>query len=355
MTGILSVAVAIASILLIGNALIVAHELGHYLAARAAGITAKRFVIGMGPVLWRRTDRRGTVWSFAALPVGGFVQFPGEQEADLAGGYAARPPLARMAIILAGPATNLALAFLIYAALFGAAGLPAILPIVSSIAPGSAAEQAGFREGDRIVAVDGQPVVTFEDMRPTLQAGAGRVLDIDIERGGEPMHLTPLLGSIEKDGQQVGYLGIWSRQSAVVPATPAATIAAAATETWRAMTDTVGGIYQALATGQGTENFTGVLGIAQLAGEAAQAGNRSIFILIAILSANLALMNMLPIPVLDGGAFLFCMAEWVRGRPASARLTEFATRSGIAAIAAVFMLSMLHDLAGFGLFRLFGR
>lgn len=355
MSPILSAVIAIAAILLIANLLIVAHELGHYVTARALGIMARCFIIGFGPILFRRTDRNGTHWSLAALPLGGFVEFRGEWNSGGIGGDAARSPLARMAIILAGPATNLALAFAVFAALFGIDGTPSVLPVASTVEPGSAAAQAGLRPGDRIEAVRGEPVATFEDMRPLLQASPGHVVAIEDHRGSTRMVLSPRPGMTVQDRRIVGYLGAWSSKSARVRLGALATIEAAATSTWHAITDTARGVARAVTTGRGTENFAGVLGITQLAGEAARAGDSSIFKLIAILSANLAQMNMLPIPVLDGGAFLFCLIERVRGRPVSSRITNFATHTGVAAIATIFMLSMLHDLAGFGLFRLLGR
>ena len=133
--------------------------------------------------------------------------------------------------------------------------------------------------------------------------------------------------------------------------TPAEALGVAAGQTWFALSDTVAGITHAVTTGHGTQNFAGVIGITQLAGQAAVAGDTSVIRLIAILSANLALMNLLPIPVLDGGALLFCAIEWARGRPLPSQLRDFATRTGIATILAMFLLSVLHDLSGLGLFQ----
>ena len=141
--------VSIAAVLLIGNILIVAHELGHYGTARLLGLNAKRFTIGIGPTLFRRRDARGTEWTLALLPAGGFVSFPGERDRSTRGSYAARSPLTRMAIIAAGPAVNLFLAFLVFAGLLAVQGKPELLPIVSNVVPHSSADGAGFRVGDR--------------------------------------------------------------------------------------------------------------------------------------------------------------------------------------------------------------
>ena len=347
MPPLLSAVVSLASVLIIGNLLILAHELGHYGAARALGVTARRFVIGFGPALAQHTDRRGTEWRLAPFPIGGYVTFPDEHDPSQQCGYAAQPPLARMAIIAAGPLTNLLVAFLVFAGLFAIQGRPAFLPITTDVVAHSAAEAAGFETGDRILTVQGEPVHVFDDIGPTLQASAGKTLRIEVSRSGHTVDLRPTLGSITLgDGRTVGFLGIQANKRTYVSVGFSDAVSTAASKTWGTITDTIHGISEAVTSGRGTQNFAGVLGIAQLAGQAAVAGGISILTLIAILSVNVALMNLLPIPVLDGGAFMFCGAEWLRGRPLSAKLQDFATRSGIAAMAALFMLSMMHDLAG---------
>ena len=180
-----------------------------------------------------------------------------------------------------------------------------------------------------------------------LQASAGKTLTFTVDRGVSTVDVSAALGSTTVDGQQVGFLGIQSTKRTYAHVSVPDAMAVAAGKTWHTITGIVG----AVTTGQGTQNVAGVLGITQLAGQAAIAGDTSIFTLIAILSANLALMNLLPIPVLDGGALVFCAIEWLRGRPASLRLQDFATRTGIAAMATLFFLSMLHDLSGFRLFQ----
>lgn len=351
MSSVLSAVVSIAAILLIGNLLIVAHELGHYGAARTVGVTARRFVIGVGPTLLQRVDRRGTEWTLSLLPFGGYVNFYGERGASSTCGYAAQSPFARMAIIAAGPITNLTLAFVVFASLLAIQGKPTFLPVATSVVQGSAADRAGFEPGDRIVAVDGIPIATLDDLRPALQPSAGRAVRLQVARGGKHLDLSARLSAVTQDGKSIGFLGIRSNEPTQISLGLIGTAGAAAAKTWGAITDTLDGVSEAVTTGRGTQNFTGLLGITQLAGQAAVAGDTSIFTLIAILSANLALMNLLPLPILDGGALLFCMVEWIRGRPASARLQDIATRVGVAAMATLFMLSMLHDLIGFGVMR----
>ena len=184
---------SVAAILMIGNVLIICHELGHYLAARANGLVAERFTIGVGPNLFRLKDHRGTVWSLSTLPVGGFVAFNGERDRSRAGGYAALRPTARMMIILAGPAANMLVAIGLYACILASRGETTLLPIASMIEAGSPAARAGLEQGDLIVSADGAPIATFADLGAFLQARPNQTVDLRIERQGAQLDLRPRL------------------------------------------------------------------------------------------------------------------------------------------------------------------
>jgi len=318
-----------------------------YLAARLLRVPASRVAIGFGPPIARAVDRRGTRWSLSLLPLGGYVSFQGENEQS----FAARPTLVRAAIIAAGPAANLVVAIAVFAIILTTSGEPAVLPFASSVAPGSAAERAGFQPGDRILAMDNTHVAVFEDMRPFLNAGAGQAFRFQVERNGKVLDLSARLDPKQDGHRMVGFLGIHSTVVTKVVLAPAAAIVRATGKTWETVRDTFTGITLAITRGQGTENFAGVVGIAQLAGDAAGQGAATFLALIAILSANLALMNLLPIPVLDGGALLFCLAEVVMRRPLPARVQAAATGLGVAALATMFMLITVHDLDGLGVLR----
>jgi regulator of sigma E protease len=332
--------------------LILSHELGHLAMARAAGITTRHFTVGFGLTFPRWTDRRGTVRTFAVLPLGSYVTFAGENDTSVEDGYAGRHPAVRMAVIAADPAANLLVAITIYAGILALSGQPTFLPVASSVLPGSAAAVAGFRPGDRVLAVDGQPVATFDQLRPILQRNPGERLSFHVDRDHRVVDLFARLGTKVEGNREVGFLTIWSTARIHRALLPGATLVAALTSTWHVVTDTLAGIAHAVSTGEGIGNFAGVpRSRAHLAGHAAVAGSTNLLTLMAVLSVNLALMNLLPIPVLDGGAFLFCCVEWIGGRPASPRVHDFATRLGAAAIATLFAVSTIHDLAGFGLFR----
>ncbi|MDB5404703.1 MAG: site-2 protease, Metallo peptidase family [Rhodopila sp.] len=351
MPDILSALRAAAAMLLVGNLLIVAHEMGHFLAARCAGVRVLRFTIGFGPVLARRIDARGTTWTLSLLPLGGYVGFEGEQDAARPGSYAGTSPLARMAIIAAGPAANVGVAIAVFALLLALFGAPGFLPIASTVVAGSAADRAGFHVGDRVLTMDGQRIKTFEDMRPGLKANPGKTIRFTIERDGKPLDLVARLGTLQADGKTIGLLGITSLVPFHQPLSPTQIASRAFGETWQAIADSVQGITKVVLHGEGGDNVAGVVGIAQLTGHVAQQGTGPFLALIAILSANLALMNLLPIPVLDGGALLFCAAELVLRRPLPARAQAFGTRAGVAVLASLFMVATLHDIAQTGLFR----
>ncbi|MCB8877424.1 M50 family metallopeptidase [Acidisoma silvae] len=342
---------SVAAILMIGNVLIICHELGHYLAARANGLVAERFTIGVGPNLFRLKDHRGTVWSLSTLPVGGFVAFAGERDRSRAGGYAALRPTARMMIILAGPAANMLVAIGLYACILAGRGETTLLPIATTIAAGSPAARAGLKQGDLIVAADGAPIVTFADLGAFLKARPDQTVDLRIDRQGAQLDLKPRLEARHSNDHDIGYLGIEAHTQGYRQLGLGQILLLAPARAWTVLSLTVTGIFSAVTTGQGAGQFTGMIGVAHLAGEAAASGPIQLLALTALLSVNLALMNLLPIPVLDGGAFLFCLFEWIAGRPASARVQELATRTGVAAIAGLFALSTFHDLAGFGLFQ----
>ena len=207
--------------------------------------------------------------------------------------------------------------------------------------PGSAAAKAGLEVGDRILAVNGTPVRSFAQLAPLLRDNPGRRIAIELSRDGRKIEKTARLTTRSVNGHTIGYLGIVSRALGRQHLTLLQIARYAPARAWHMTVETIAGIASAVTTGKGVSHFAGTLEVAHFAGEAAAAGTTQL----------LALMNLLPIPVLDGGALMFCLIEWLRGRPAPQHVQDFATRTGIAAIASIFALTTLHDLAGFGLFQ----
>ena len=346
-----SIAKSVAAVLVVGNLLIICHELGHFLAARFFRIDVTRFTIGFGPVLARHTDRRGMIWSLSLLPIGGYVGFSGDGDQGRPGSFDAKPPVIRMAVAAAGPAANLLVAVGVFAAMLGCFGEPGFLPVADTVVPGSAADNAGIQVGDRVLAMNGQPMATFEDMRPGLRNHPGQVVSLTITRAGKVVGLSVALGSTLEDSKTIGLLGIRSTSPFRQRLPAGQVLTEAVGKTWHTLSDSVTGLTGLVVHGQGTENLAGVVGVARLTGQVADQGAAPFLALIAILSANLALMNLVPIPALDGGALLFCLVELVLRRPVPARVQEFGTRSGFALLASLFTMTTIHDLDQMGLFH----
>lgn len=329
----------------VATLLMTVHELGHYLAARSLGILVDRFVVGFGPRLLDHTDWRGCTWELRLLPLLGFISFVEARDGSSDATYAERPPWQRSLVIAGGPGGNLLLAAAAFALLLAVQGQAALLAVANEVIPGGAAERAGMQPGDRLLAINGQPIAHFEELRPTLRANPGRPVSLLVERAGTRMELAPTLDSREEHGRTIGTLGIRSTTTTYLAQTPGEIAEAAVGRTWSTMEDTVRGIAGLLATGDGAENLAGPIGVAAITGEAAAQSLAMLLALTAILSANIALMNLLPIPVLDGGQLVLCGLEALRRQPVSARLQQAGNAIGVTLIVALLLLTTTLDLA----------
>lgn len=345
------------------------HELGHFLVARLCGVRVLTFSIGFGPEIAGFYDRSGTRWRFAAIPLGGYVKFLGDENAASAPdhdvlaslhpderrvSFAGQPVAKRAAIVAAGPLANFLLAIVVFAAIFMFVGRMEMAPIVDRLQPGSAAETAGFLPGDRIVAIDGRAIRTFSDMQRIVSASAGRSLEIDVDRGGKPLTLTatPQLREIQ-DGfggkQRVGVLGI-SRSTADANSVSVQrygffdAVALGAEETWFVVTRTGQFLAGLVAGRESADQLGGPLRIAQVSGQVAMAGVAALFNLVAVLSVSIGLLNLVPIPMLDGGHLLFYGVEALRGRPLSERAQEMGLRIGLALVLMLMLFATWNDI-----------
>lgn len=278
--------------------------------------------------------------------LGGWIAFRGGGDGAGDAAYDRRGPGARALVVAAGPVANALAAVALFAALLAAQGRPVFLAVADRVLPGSAAERAGFREGDRILRVDGTPVAEFEDLRPALRAGAGRAVAFEVERGGEALVLTAVLDAAEEGGRTIGVLGVRTTTPGHLPLGPGEVLAGALARAWGAARDTVVGIAGLVRHGEGRENLAGPVGVAVAAGEAAAAGWATLLALAAILSANIALMNLLPLPVLDGGQLLLLAAEGATGRPVPERARAAALRLSVGLLVALLLLTTANDLHG---------
>lgn len=350
--------------------LVFVHELGHYLVGRWCGVKAEAFSIGFGPELFAWVDARGTRWRVAAVPLGGYVRFKGDMNAasmtdpawlemsakDRAESFPAKPLWQRAAIVAAGPAINFLFAILIlatFAFVYGESRTPAV---AGQVQPGSAAAAAGILPGDRIVSLGGRAMDTFDDIRLYAQIRPGEPVDMVIERNGRTIVRQGRIGRVSEDDGlgnrfDVGRLGLAPGKPVIEPVNllRAPVVAVERTgEIIRTMVETMGQIFSG---GRSVKELGGPLKIAQVSGQAATMGIESFIFFIALISINLGFINLLPIPMLDGGHLLFYGIEAVQRRPVSATAQEWAYRSGLAVLMAMMLLVTFNDLSSFGLWK----
>ena len=351
-----------AAFVVVLGVLVFVHELGHYLAARWCGVHVEVFSIGFGQAITGWTDRHGTRWKLAWLPLGGYVKLHGQERpqdvsaAVRAGWMAGRTfhekSVAKRAIVVAaGPIANFALAMVLFAGLFATMGRPVTLPVVGDVLGGSAADRAGLIADDRITAIAGQPIREFEDIQRIITASPDVTLSLTYERDGTPKTVSVHTDKHESNGRVVGLLGIRGGKVEYRHVALPVALWGGVRQTWDITSETVRGVAQMIAGRRGTEDLGGPLRIAQLSGQVAQLGLASLISFIGILSVNRGLINLFPIPVLDGGHLLFYAAEAVRGRPIPPRAQEYGFRAGVALLAGLFIFATWNDLTHIGLFR----
>lgn len=344
------------------------HELGHFLVARRCGIRVLTFSIGFGPELFGFYDRYGTRWKVAAVPLGGFVKFLGDDsaastpdraaaetmtEAEKKEAFAHKSVGARAAVVAAGPIANFILAILIFAGIYTTIGKQITSARVDAVQPGSAAAAAGFEPGDVVLSIDGSRIDSFTDMQRIVSLAAGEMLTIEVERGGvhKTLKAVPTLREVKDafgGSHRMGVLGI-SRSMApgdirVEKAGPLKALAMGAQETWFVVDSTfsyIGGVFSGR---EGTDQLGGPIRIAQVSGQVASAGFAPLLHLAAVLSVSIGLLNLFPIPLLDGGHLLFYMIEAIRGRPLSDRAQEVGFRIGLAIVVMLMIFATYNDI-----------
>ena len=351
-----------AAFVVVLSVLVFVHELGHYLAARWRGVHVEAFSIGFGHALTSWVDRHGTVWKISWLPLGGYVKMNGMERIEEAtpemratwipGKTFHEKSVASRAIVVgAGPIANFALSIVLFAILFAAIGRPVTLPIIGEVMPDSAAARAGLKAEDKVRTINGEAITTFEDIQRIISANPARSLPVSIERDGAARDVTVLTDSRQLHGHTVGLLGVRGGRVEYQPVGLLAALWGGVHQTWVVTTDTFGGLSQMISGQRGTDELGGPLRIAQLSGQVAELGIASLISFIAVLSVNLGLINLFPIPVLDGGHLLFYLAEAIRGRPLPPRAQEYGFRAGIAVLAGLFLFATWNDLGHIGLFR----
>lgn len=346
------------------------HEFGHFYMARRFGVRCEAFSVGFGPEIWGRTDRHGTRWKISVLPLGGYVKMFGEGETmqvveggkttevpreltpeEKAVSFAHKPLGQKAAIVFAGPGINLLFAIAVFWVTFMVGGRPVTEPVLGGVVENSAAAEAGMLAGDRILTIDGKSIERFEDIQTIVLLGNGQPMDIVVERDGseQALAVTPRIREDKDESGNVTrrlMLGVQASREhmKVERLNPFSAAFSAVDQTYDVIHTTFVAVGQMIAGDRGTEDLGGPIRIAQISGEAAKTGVIGFILFMSILSINLGLVNLFPVPLLDGGHLLFYAIEAVRGRPLSEQVQEWGLRVGLALVLTLMLFVTWNDI-----------
>jgi regulator of sigma E protease len=357
--------------LVILTVLVFVHEMGHYLLARRNGVRVEVFSIGFGPEIFGWTDRAKTRWKFSLIPLGGYVKMFGDLNAasmpdprlialpheDRDEAFPYKRLSQRSWIVAGGPLANFLFAILLLAGLFAFVGQPFTPPVVGEVQAGSAADRAGMLAGDRIVAIDGTEIERFEEVQRIVRLSPEQDLQVTVLRDGAPVELraTPERTTFEDNFgnmQEIGLLGVSRSGVEFVRHGPVSAVWQASRETVALTVGTLKAVGQMIAGTRSAGELGGPIRIAQMSGQVAETGVVSIIWFMAVLSINLGLINLFPIPMLDGGHLLFFAIEGLRGRPLGERAQEFGFRVGLALVLSLMVFATWNDLVHLQVFEL---
>ncbi len=358
----------LAFLTLIGT-LVVVHELGHYFVGRWFGVKAEKFSIGFGPQIWGRVDKRGTLWRVAALPLGGYVQFAGDMnpasqpdekwhelsQAERDQTFQSKALWKRALIVFAGPAINFIFAILILSGFLLHYGQAVTPPVVESIKPNSPAADAQLQPGDRVISLNGNAIDGFEELAEEARMIPNEKIQLVVERRGETLRKTMTTGVREETDRfgnkyRLGVIGLGAPKTERVDVGILSAPFIAAKQTVNVLRMQIIGVGQILSGRRSVKELGGPLKIAKVSGEAMSVGIIAFVYLAAMISINLGFMNLLPIPMLDGGHLLLYAVEAVRKRPATPAVQEWAFRAGLILLAGFMVMVTFNDLSSFGLF-----
>jgi regulator of sigma E protease len=343
------------------------HEFGHFLVGRWCGVKIDAFSIGFGPEIFGFVDRKGTRWRLGALPLGGYVKFHGDvngasvpdaaaiaamPQAERAVSFSAQAVWKRALIVVAGPVANFILAIVIFSSVIFVYGRGIMAPRIATVLPGEAAATAGFQPGDLIVSINGTPIASWEDMQRIVQVSSDVALTFVVRRGNAEANLvaTPKRREIDTPfgKNRMGLLGITASQDPqdwhVEHYNIVDSVKNGSAETWFFVARTgefVGGL---IAGRESSDQISGPMGIARVSGEAAKMGFSALLWLAAVLSVSIGLINLVPVPLLDGGHLLYYTVEVLRGRPMSERAQELGFRLGLGLVVALMLFATFNDI-----------
>jgi len=360
--------VVIAWFLLVLSIVVFIHELGHFLVARWCGVTVKTFSIGFGKEIFGFTDSKGTRWRFAWIPLGGYVKFLDDANAasqpsteslakmtpaERAGAFQTKPLWRRAAIVAAGPIANFLLAVVIYTALNATIGIRTITPSIGEVIADMPAAAAGVQPGDVIKSIDGWTIEGFEDVQRIVSINGDRKLMFGIDRDGKMLQIE-ITPQVQDENDTFGgtfrrgLIGVKPSMAPNAIETKRVGLLEAlrlgARQTYTNISQTVQGIGDMITGRQSPDQMGGPILIAQVTGRVAELGAVAMLSWIAFVSANIGFLNLLPIPVLDGGHLLFYAIEAVRRRPLSQRMQEIGFQIGIALVLMLMVYVSFNDI-----------
>ncbi|AOO82454.1 RIP metalloprotease RseP [Bosea vaviloviae] len=344
------------------------HELGHFLVGRWCGVDVKVFSIGFGREIYGFNDKHGTRWRIALIPLGGYVKFSGDADASSAPdnaevaqmtpqervrSFPAQSIGERAAIVAAGPIANFLLAIFIFTATVFLFGKQVLIPRIDQVVAGGAAERAGLQAGDLVVAIDGQPMGSFSDMQRVISVRPNEVVSVTVERAGAKLTIPVTPALVETTSplgkQRLGIIGVQASRKAedwtVQHFGPLEAVRNGVSETWFVVERTYDYIGKLVSGRESTDQLSGPIRIAQVSGlVASNGGFLALINLAAILSVSIGLMNLLPVPMLDGGHLMFYAIETLRGRPLSERAQEIGARIGLSLVLLLMLFVTWNDI-----------
>ncbi|MCX8501962.1 MAG: RIP metalloprotease RseP [Alphaproteobacteria bacterium] len=358
--------VTIGTFVLVISIIVFVHELGHFLVARFNGVTVEVFSIGFGPELFGWTDRRGTRWRFALILLGGYVKMLGDldgasarqvdprslPEQQRSRTLSSKSPGQRAAVAVAGPAFNLIFALLIFFGLFVVYGKTEIVPVITEVVSESPAQKAGIQSGDRILSINGTATNSYGQVAEQIQAQGGSAVTVRIQRDGQEksLEMTPrvvetrdLIGRTHQTMQ----IGVRFGEVELTRLNPLESLWESGREVVAVTGQIVVAIGELITGAKGPKEMAGLISIAKITGAAAKIGIEPLLRFMALISINLGIVNLLPIPVLDGGHIMLCAIERVRGKPLSERLTNGLTVAGLVIVVGLMIFSNGNDLVTF--------
>jgi len=345
------------------SVLVFFHEMGHFWVARLFRVKIDVFSVGFGPTLWSRTDKKGTNWRISAVPLGGYVKFFGDaneastpspemeglSDADKAACFQFKPLYQRALIVAAGPIANFVLAIALFTGIFATIGQSYTSPIITQVLPESAAADAGLQPGDHISSLNGFDIDTFEDIVSYVRINAEQPVVIEFDRTGRALESTATIGFIEYSTpfgrvERVGQLGIGGTERKIIQRGPLEAVWYATIETGNNIVLVVESLGQFVTGQRAFKELGGPIKIGEIAGEVARLGIIPLITLTILLSINLGVINLLPVPMLDGGHLLFYAIEAIKKKPLGERTQEYGFRIGVAAILTLMVLVTWNDV-----------